>query len=293
MRPDAQRCRTMPFSRTSEDIRPFWVAGAREDGDGVGLGELRTMHSEITQCVLDDLGRDVASAIFGVDGVIVNSAQATATAWKTVLDPFLRSYALAQGTTFVPFDVPADYMRYIHGRPRLEGARVFLSSRGVTLPYDDLRGLAVRHEGYFLGEVHRRGVSPFAATVALVRDLHRHGVRTAAVSERCYGSELLEAAGAATMFDVTLDGTDTLGTTLRRIPDAGPYGEAARRLETPPRLTAVIEASASGVAAARRGGFGAIVGVDPTGGRAGLDRYGADLVITDTSELRWRHRRVA
>lgn len=251
------------------------------------------MRIKAAQCVLEGLGQAVASVIFGVDGVIVDSARASATAWKSVLDPFLRSFAVVHGTAHVPFDVRVDYLRYMHGKPPLEGARDFLASREITLPYDDLRGLAARHEEFFLGEVRGHGVAPFAATVVLVRDLHRHGARTAAVSEQWFGSELLKRAGVAGMFDVLLDGLDAPGTALPAHPDAGLFREAALRLGAPPGRTAVIEGSAAGVAAARRGGFGAIVGVDPTGGSASLGEHGADLVIADTSELRLRHRRVA
>ena len=250
-----------------------------------------TMHTKTAQCVLDGLGQSVASVIFGVDGVIVDSARASAAAWKSVFDPFLRSYATTHETAYTPFDVRADYLRYLHGRSQLEGVRGLLASRGVLLPYDDLRALAARHEEFFLGEVRRHGVSTFAATIVLVRELRRLGAHTAAVSEQCCGSELLRRAGVAGMFDVLLDGLDAPGTVLPAHPDASLFREAALRLGTPPALTAVIEGSAAGVAAGRCGGFGAVIGVDP-GGSAGLGEQGADLVVADTSELRLRHRRL-
>lgn len=251
------------------------------------------MHTKTAQCVLDDLGHAVAAVIFGVDGVIVDSAQVSAAAWKSVFDPFLRSLAVVHETGYMPFDVRADYLRYMHGRPRLEGTRDFLASREITLPYDDLRGIAGRHEEFFLGEVRWRGVSPFAATILLIRELREHGVRTAAVSEQRYGCELLERAGVVGMFDVLLDGLDAPGTALPAHPVAGLFVEAALRLGTPPGRTAVIEGSAAGVAAARHGGFGVVIGVDPVGGLVDLGEHGADLVIADASELRLRYDRAA
>lgn len=251
------------------------------------------MRTKTAQCVLDDLDQAVAAVIFGVDGVIVDSTRASAAAWKSVLDPFLRTYAQVHGTAYAPFDVRADYLRYMRRRPQLDGLRDFLASREITLPYDDLRALAVRHEEFFLGEVRKRGVSPLASTVSLVLKLHRCGAGTAAVSEQCCGSELLRRAGVAEMFDVLLDGLDTPGTALPAHPDAGLFREAARRLGIPPRRTAVIEGSPAGVAAARCGGFGAVIGVDPAGGSSRLGEHGADFVIADTSELRLHDRRVA
>jgi hypothetical protein len=37
----------------------------------------------------------------------------------------------------VPFDVKADYGPYVDGKPRLDGTRGFLASRGITLPEGD------------------------------------------------------------------------------------------------------------------------------------------------------------
>jgi beta-phosphoglucomutase-like phosphatase (HAD superfamily) len=259
--------------------------------EGVNGGLI--MRTKTAQCVLDDLDQAVAAVIFGVDGVIVDTTRASAAAWKSVLDPFLRSYAQVHRTAYVPFDVRADYLRYMRRRPQLDGVRDFLASRAITLPYDDLRALAVRHEEFFLGEVRKHGVSPVASTVSLVLKLHRYGASTAAVSEQCCGSELLRRVGVAEMFDVLLDGLDTPGTALPARPDVRLFQEAALRLGTSPRRTAVIEASPSSVAAARCGGFGAVIGVDPAGGASRLGEHGADLVIANTSELPLHERRVA
>src|SRR3954454_23047107 len=137
------------------------------------------MQARPDQCVLDD---DIAGMIFGIDGVILDSARASAAAWKSVLDPFLRSYAMIQGRKFRPFEVNDDYLRHMYGKPRPVGVSDFLASREITLPYDDLRGLAGGEEELFLTEVRRHGIAPFASTVALIHTARRQGIRTAAVS---------------------------------------------------------------------------------------------------------------
>jgi beta-phosphoglucomutase-like phosphatase (HAD superfamily) len=238
------------------------------------------------------LGGDITSVIFGVDGVIIDSARTAAAAWKTVFDPFLRTYAAAHETAFVPFDVRKDFLRYTYGKPRLAGARDFLVSRDITLPYDDLRGLTTRQEEFFLAEVHRHGVSPFASTVTLIRETRRRGIRTAAVSTQCHGTEVLRHAGVVGMFDIVLDGLDAPGTGLPSCPDSALFVQAALRMGAQPRKTAVIEETAAGVMAAQRGGFGLVVGVDRLGGGA-LREHGADCVVTDLSELQIRGRRHA
>jgi beta-phosphoglucomutase-like phosphatase (HAD superfamily) len=239
------------------------------------------------RCVLGEPACTVTSVIFGVEA-IVDSAQACAAAWKTVLDPFLRSYAAVHESAYLPFEVRADYLRYVHGHSCLEGLCAFLASRDLRLPYDDLRGLAVHQEEFFLAEVRRHGLRPFASTVDVVHELHRHGVRTAAVSVHPAGVEMLRRAGAAGLFEVVMDGTDAPGTALPDHPNAQLYLMVARRLGAPPVQVGVIEACATGVSAAREGGFAAVVGVDRTGAVTALREHGANPVVKDLAELRLR-----
>jgi beta-phosphoglucomutase-like phosphatase (HAD superfamily) len=238
------------------------------------------------------IGGDITSVIFGVEGVVVDSAQTSASAWKSVFDPFLRSYAALREEPFVPFDVRNDYFRYLHCKPSTAGARDFLTARGIRLPYDDLRGLAMRHEEFFLAEIRRNGMMPYASSVLLVRESHRRGLRTAAVSMRRNGSEMLRRAGVASMFDVVLDGLDAPGSGLVVHPDTGLFLHAALLLGARPGHTAVVDQTAAAVTAARHCGFGLIVGVDRRGGTALND--GADYVVTDLSDLHLRgHRHAA
>lgn len=248
-----------------------------------------------------ELGGDITAVIFGVDGVVIDSARASAAAWKTVFDTFLRTYAAThengrqengQGTGHAPFDVRQDYLRHMRGKPRLAGARDFLISRGIKLPYDDLRGLATRQEDFFLAEVHRHGVSPFASAVTLVRETRRRGMRTAAVSTQRYGTEVLRCAGVIGMFDIVLDGLDAPGTGLPSCPDSALFVQAALRLGAKPRHTAVIDETAAAMAAAKRAGFGLVIGVDAFGGSA-LAEHGADHVVSDLSELSLGRRHAA
>lgn len=250
------------------------------------------MRATTGECRLGDSACTVNSVIFGVHA-IVDADQASAAAWKSVFDSFLRTYAVVREEEFVPFDVRTDYMRYLRGRPRIAGARAFLASRDLTLPYDDLRGLAMSQEEFFIGEVRRYGLVPFPSTLAVVRELRRHGVCTAALSVQLHGVELLRKAGVAAMFDVVVDGLDAPGTQLPEHPGAQMYLQAARRLNTPPARTAVVESSPLGVTAARECGFGAVVGVDRTGGSAALGERGASPVIADLDELPVHTRNVA
>lgn len=97
---------------------------------------------------------NVMSVIFGMN-TVVDATPASASAWQ-VFDPLLRSHAAVHEIGFVPFDVHADYQKYIRGRSRLAGVRDFLNSRDITLPFDDLRGLAMRQEEFFIGHTRVR-----------------------------------------------------------------------------------------------------------------------------------------
>lgn len=239
------------------------------------------------RCVLGDGGPAISGVIFGVEAV-VDVTEAAAAAWKAVFDPFLRTHAAVYETSYVPFEAPADYLRYLHGRPRIEGVRRFLASRGIRLPFDDLRGLASSQEDFLLGEIRAHGLRPVPAAIALLRELGRRGVRTAAVSLHRDGAAVLRRAGAAGLFDLVMDCLDAPGCRLSRHPDAHLYLLAAQRLRTPPASAVVVEESCAGVAAACGCGFAAVVGLDRTGESAALREHGATLVLGDLAELRPR-----
>jgi beta-phosphoglucomutase-like phosphatase (HAD superfamily) len=232
------------------------------------------------------LGDEIAAIIFGVDGVVIDSARVAAAAWKSVLDPLLYSYATTQEAEGRSFGVRDDYLEHMHGKARIDGVRDLLASREIELPYDDLRGLAGREEELFLTEVRRHGIASFASTVDLVRVVRRRGLRTAAVSVDWYAAELLTRAGVTELFDVRLDGLEAPGTMLPVHPEYGLLLEAAQRLGTPPARTAVVEQYPAGVSAARHGAFALVVGVDRVGRPAALRDHGADVVINDLSQLR-------
>jgi trehalose/maltose hydrolase-like predicted phosphorylase len=68
-------------------------------------------------------------------------------------------------------------------------------------------------------------------------------------------------------------------------PDPATFVQAANELGVTPARAAVIEDAASGVTAARRGGFGLVVGIDRGSHRHGLEEAGADFVLDDVAEL--------
>lgn len=236
----------------------------------------------------------VFAVLFDMDGVVTDTASVHAAAWKRAFDELLISRSRTGRGRFQPFDLREDYRRFVDGQPRADGVRMFLASRGVTLPEEEPSGrpeavtvpsLGDRKDRYFLDYIHRYGAAAFPASVALVRALRRRGVAVAAVSANRNCAAVLKAAGIADLFDARVDGIEASRLRLPGKPDSALFLEAARRVAVPPVAAAVVEDSPAGVEAARTGGFGFVVGVDRMGRRAELRDRGADVVVADLSEL--------
>ncbi|WP_188188120.1 HAD family hydrolase [Nonomuraea sp. SYSU D8015] len=239
-----------------------------------------------------DLAR-ISAVVFDTDGVVTDTARGHAAAWKHVFDAFLRGRS-------GPFDIRDDYLRHVDGRPRLDGIRTFLASRGITLPEgsaDDepgaptVHGLGLAKDRTFMAQVDEYGVAAFPATVALLHELRRRGARTAAVSASLHGRKLVNSAGVSHLFDVLIDGDDAALMNLPGMPDPALFLEAARRLGLPPARVAVVDAALPGVEAGEKGAFGLVVGVVREGGAAGeLRAQGAGVVVSDLGEIEVRGR---
>jgi len=244
---------------------------------------------------MDLRGTSIDAVIFDMDGVITDTVPAHAAAWKRLFDAFLRERADREGERFVAFDADEDYRRYVDGKPRYDGVRSFLGSRGIELPEGDpsdppelatVFGLGNRKNEYFLDHLREHGADPYPSTIELVRALRARGVRTAAISASQNMSQVLDAAGVGELFEVRVDGVlaDELG--LPGKPAPAVFEEAARRLGVEPSKAAVVEDALSGVEAGRRGGFGLVIGVDRAGHPDALRAAGADVVVSDLVELR-------
>jgi trehalose 6-phosphate phosphatase len=234
------------------------------------------------------------AAIFDMDGVVTKTARVHARAWKRLFDDYLEARASRRGEVFRPFDREADYLAFVDGKPRYEGVRSFLASRGIEIPpgkasdgpdAETVCGLGNKKDGYFEEAMHRDGVEVFDSTVGLVRELRRRGVRVAVVTSSKHGAEVLRRVALEDLFDVAMDGTVTEQLGLRGKPDPDVFLAAAEQLGSPPARTMVVEDAVSGVQAGRAGGFGLVVGVDRGGNRAALEAGGADMVVTDLAEV--------
>ncbi|MGX1881594.1 HAD family hydrolase [Streptomyces sp. NPDC055287] len=241
--------------------------------------------------------RGVRGVVLDTDGVITDSARVHAAAWKVAFQACLRDHVSAEPRLGRPFDIRDDYLRYVDGKSRLDGAASFLASRGLTLPPgrpDDPAGtgtvaaVAAYKERIFTERLRTGGIDAYPGTVRFLRALRERGVPLAAASASRHASELLARAGVLPLFDALVDGSEAARLHLPGKPDPALFLEAARRLGVPAGQAAVVEDALAGVEAGRRGGFRLVVGVDRTAGPdtgAALLRHGADIVVRDLSEL--------
>lgn len=224
-----------------------------------------------------------------MDGVLTRTATLHQAAWKTVFDQFLHARDPGQR----PFG-PDDYSRHVDGKPRTDGARDFLASRGIVLPEGSpedppgavtVQGLSRWKDDVFLQLVTQQGVAPYPGSTRYLRAVKAAGLGTAVVTASIHADEILTSSGLAPLIDVRVDGLVALRQGLRGKPAPDSFLAAARALGVPPRQAAVFEDALAGVAAGRAGGFGFVVGVDRTGHAAELRSHGADVVVADLAEL--------
>ena len=236
---------------------------------------------------------DFDAAIFDLDGVLTDTARVHAGAWKEVFDSFLQRWAQQHGLAFQPFDIEADYLAYVDGRPRYDGVRSFLASRGINLPEGSEHDPEDANTVHALGERKTRlfrqalqqGIDPEPGAESLLKKLRQMGVGIAVASSSKNCSAILSAAGFDHLIDARVDGVDADELGLPGKPDPALFLEAARRLRAQPSRTILFEDALAGVEAGRRAGFGSVVGIDRGRQSKALRERGADIVIQGLQDV--------
>jgi beta-phosphoglucomutase family hydrolase len=236
----------------------------------------------------------VRGCLFDLDGVLTKTATVHDAAWKEMFDSYLRERAAQTGQPFVPFDPAGDYKEYVDGKPRADGTRSFLASRGIELPEgspDDppdaqtVHGLGNRKNEILLRRIREDGVEAYPGSVRYVRAVRDAGLRRAVVSSSANCHDVLVAAGIADLFEERIDAVVAAREHLKGKPAPDTFLAGARALGLEPSAAAVFEDALAGVAAGRAGRFGCVVGVDRTGQADALKQHGADIVVADLADL--------
>lgn len=229
-----------------------------------------------------------AAAVFDLDGVITLTARVHAAAWKRLFDAYLRERARRAGEPFRPF-TDIDYRAYVDGRPRLDGVRTFLASRGIALPEgspedppaaETVAGLGARKNAIFNERLDELGVDVDQDGVRLVRELRARGLRVGMATSSKNGARILERAGLSDLFEARVDGVVSERVGLEGKPAPDIFLECLRRLGEPdPSRSVIVEDAPAGVRAGRAGHFGLVLGVAREENEAELLEHGADRVV--------------
>ena len=155
------------------------------------------------------------ACLFDLDGVLTETATVHAASWKERFDAYPRARAERMREGFVPFEPVGDSDRYVDGKPRADGTRSLLQSRGITLPegnaddaptMETVHGLGNRKNDLVLRRLSDHGVEPYPGSVRYLEAARNAGLRRAVVSPSANAHAVLAAAHIAEFFGICVDG---------------------------------------------------------------------------------------
>ena len=221
----------------------------------------------------------ITALLFDLDGVLTKTATVHARAWKQMFDDYLREQG--DGNPFTQ----DDYDAYVDGKPRADGVRDFLASRGLHPDDDEIARLGDIKNALVIELIKTQGVEAYPGSVRYLEAARAAGLRRAVVSSSHNAGDVLKSAGIDQLLEERVDGVDADQDHIKGKPAPDMFLEGARRLGVAPANAAVFEDALAGVAAGRAGKFGRVVGVNRVGQRDALLEHGADVVVDDLEEL--------
>jgi len=230
---------------------------------------------------------DQRALLFDLDGVLTPTADVHMRAWSRLFTPYLAALGVDAYTE-------QDYFAYIDGKPRYDGVRSLLESRGIDLPQgtpddspdaDTVCGLGNRKNAEFTAELTEHGVEPYPGSLRFLDAAMAAGASVAVVSSSANATSVLRTAGILDRFPVVVDGLVARQDGLAGKPAPDTYLDAASRFGLTAAECVVVEDATSGVEAGRNGAFGLVIGVDRGAGADALRAHGADVVVQDLDEL--------
>jgi beta-phosphoglucomutase family hydrolase len=234
------------------------------------------------------------AVLLDLDGVITDTASLHAACWKQMFDEYLQKRATQREKVFRPFDLAVDYRLYVDGKPRFDGVRDFLASRGIRIPegnrddppeVETVCGLGNRKNDLVNKIIEAVGVGPYEGSIKFLHQLRGQGFKIAVVTSSQNCAVVLRAAKLDAFFDARIDGNTILAEHLAGKPAPDTFLMAAKLLGVEPARAVVIEDALSGVEAGSNGNFGLVIGVARKGNAEELRRHGAHLVVNDLGEL--------
>jgi trehalose 6-phosphate phosphatase len=246
--------------------------------------------------IYDFTSSQFRAVILDLDGVITQTAQLHAHAWKKMFDEYLQKRSSQQQEPFKPMDIEADYAKHIDGIPRYEGVRNFLQSRNINLPEGSLDdapsketicGLGNRKNEIFRDLIKNENVQVYDDTIEQIKHWKKAGIKVAVISASKNCTTILKATKLLDLFDAKIDGLDAEEKHLQGKPEPDIFITAARQLGARPMQSVVVEDAQMGVYAGNAGGFALVVGVDRSKNTSKeLKEHGAHIVVNNLKELK-------
>ncbi len=233
------------------------------------------------------------AVIFDMDGVVTKTASVHSLAWKRMFDEYLRERETKYNEPFHEF-TRTDYLSFVDGRPRYDGVRAFLQSRGINIPLgipeDDVEietvcGLGDRKNDLFNKIVEEEGVEVYDSTTELVKELVKRGIKVGVATSSKNCELILKRAGIINLFEVRVDGIVSAKLGLKGKPEPDIFITACDNLGVEHHRVVIVEDAVSGVQAGSKGKFGLTIGVAREGNGQELLANGADVVVNDLSEI--------
>jgi len=221
----------------------------------------------------------ITALLFDLDGVLTKTATVHARAWKQMFDDYLREQG--DGNPFTQ----DDYDAYVDGKPRADGVRDFLASRGLHPDDDEIARLGDIKNALVIELIKTQGVEAYPGSVRYLEAARAAGLRRAVVSSSHNAGDVLKSAGIDQLLEERVDGLVADQDHIKGKPAPDMFLEGARRLGVEPKQAVVFEDALAGVEAGRAGDFGYVIGVNRVGQREALREHGADAVVDDLDEL--------
>ena len=178
-----------------------------------------------------------------------------------------------------------DYDAYVDGKPRADGVRDFLASRGLHPDDDEIARLGDIKNALVIELIKTQGVEAYPGSVRYLEAARAAGLRRAVVSSSHNAGDVLKSAGIDQLLEERVDGLVADQDHIKGKPAPDMFLEGARRLGVEPKQAVVFEDALAGVEAGRAGDFGYVIGVNRVGQREALREHGADAVVDDLDEL--------
>jgi beta-phosphoglucomutase family hydrolase len=241
-----------------------------------------------------DVTTDFEAVVLDLDGVITKTAITHTKAWKKTFDDFLQTRAKEENRPYSQF-TQDDYLSYVDGKPRYQGAASFLESRGIHLPwgkpedepsFHTVCGIGNKKNEAFLDILNREGAEIYPSTKHILLELQKEGVKLGVASSSKNCKAVLEAVDMLSLFQARVDGIVSAELNLNGKPQPDIFTKACELLDTQPSQSIVVEDAVSGVQAGAKGGFGLTLGIARKENASELQQNGADYVISDFDDIK-------